>query len=36
LMEDTVRQRLMGGLEIDWRPEGLVVTITLPLANVVI
>jgi two-component sensor histidine kinase len=36
LLEDTVRQRLMGELEVDWRPQGLVVTITLSLANLAI
>jgi two-component sensor histidine kinase len=36
MVQDTVVQRLMGGLDYDWRPEGLLVTITLPLANLAI
>lgn len=36
LVQDTVIQRLMGSLDYAWRPEGLVVTIALPLANTAI
>ncbi|TCH96697.1 histidine kinase [Roseococcus sp. SYP-B2431] len=36
MVEDIVVQRLMGGLDLDWRPQGLVVTITLSPANLAI
>jgi two-component sensor histidine kinase len=36
MVQDTVIQRLMGALDYDWRPQGLIVTITLPVANLAI
>lgn len=36
LVEDTVVHRLMGELGYDWAPEGVTVTISLPLANIAI